>query len=158
MRALRFATLLGMTLILGLAFAHVMELPGKLRLAGPDWLTVQHNLYIGFGSFAAVVEPLTILLAWILAIRLRSYGMDYMLALGAALCVTAGLIVWALVVSPVNGALNGWTVASLPTDWPAYRNRWEIGHAIHALLFGAAFCMLAWDNQTSGRRQERDAG
>ena len=66
MRAVRFLTLLGMALILGLAFAHVAELPGKLRLTGPDWLTVQHNLYIGFGAFAAVAEPLTILLAWIL--------------------------------------------------------------------------------------------
>ena len=72
MRALRFLTLLGMALILGLAFAHVAELPGKLRLTGPDWLTVQHNLYIGFGAFAAVAEPLTILLAWILVFRLRS--------------------------------------------------------------------------------------
>jgi hypothetical protein len=39
----------------GLAFARVPELPGKLRLSGPEWLTVQHNLYIGFGRFAAVV-------------------------------------------------------------------------------------------------------
>ena len=42
------ATLL-VALILGLAFAHVMEVPGKLRIDGPTWLIVQQNLYIGFG-------------------------------------------------------------------------------------------------------------
>ena len=46
LRAVRFLALLLTALTLGLAFCHVMELPGKLRLAGPDWLTVQHNLYI----------------------------------------------------------------------------------------------------------------
>lgn len=146
MRALRFLTLLGMALILGLAFAHVAELPGKLRLTGPDWLTVQHNLYIGFGAFAAVAEPLTILLAWILVFRLRSRP-GFAAALAAALCVSVGLVVWALVVSPVNAIVNSWTAATLPADWTAYRNRWEVGHAIHAALFAAAFCILLWPSR-----------
>ncbi|HEU4548387.1 MAG TPA: hypothetical protein VFS01_01720, partial [Rhizomicrobium sp.] len=29
-------------------------------------------------------------------------------------------------------------------DWTAWRDRWEAGHAIHALLFLAAFGLLAW--------------
>jgi hypothetical protein len=145
MRLLRFLTLLGIALILGLAFAHVAELPGKLRLAGTDWLTVQHNLYIGFGPIGAVVEPLAILLAWTLAFRLRRSGRPgFVPALAAALCVSVGLAVWALVVSPVNAVVDGWTAATLPADWTAWRNRWEIGHAIHAALFALAFCLTSW--------------
>jgi len=153
MRLLRFLAILGIVLIFGLAFAHVAELPGKLRLSGPDWLKVQHNLYIGFGPFAVVVEPLTIGLAWGLVLTLWRQRMRFGPEFAAALCVTIGLIVWALVVSPVNGALDGWTAATLPPDWAAWRNRWEIGHAIHAALFFAAFCLTFW-----GGREPRSAG
>jgi hypothetical protein len=129
-------------LILGLAFAHLAELPGKLRLDGPTWLTVQQNLYIGFGRLAAVAEPLGILMAWILVFMLRGYRSSFRLALLAAACTTVGLVEWALVVSPMNTLLNGWSVASLPPNWTACREQWELGHALHAILFGVAFCAL----------------
>ena len=53
-------------------------------------------------------------------------------ALAAALCVSTGLVVWALAVAPVNAALNGWTAATLPADWSAWLDRGEAGHAVHA--------------------------
>ena len=84
-------------LILGLAFAHVMELPGKLRMDGPTWLTVQQNLYIGFGPLAAVVEPFGILLTWVLVFMLHRHRLAFRLALLAAVCTTIGLAEWALV-------------------------------------------------------------
>jgi hypothetical protein len=144
LRVLVFLDLLLIVLIFGLAFAHVMELPGKLRLGGPAWLTVQQTLYIGFGPFASVVEPLGIALAWILAVLLRCERRAGRLVLLAALCSSVGLVEWFAVVSPMNTRLNRWTPAALPPDWMATRDRWELGHAGHAILFGAAFCALAW--------------
>jgi L-cystine uptake protein TcyP (sodium:dicarboxylate symporter family) len=129
-------------MIFGLALAHVVELPGKLRLDGPTWLTVQQNLYVGFGPLAAVVEPLGILFTWVLACMLRKNRAVFRLLLLAALCTTAGLGEWVSVVSPMNTLLNGWTAATLPPDWTACRNQWEFGHAVHAILFGVAFCAL----------------
>jgi hypothetical protein len=49
---------------------------------------------------------------------------------------------WALVVSPMNGVLNGWTPASLPPAWTSVRNRWELGHAVQAALFAVGFVCL----------------
>jgi len=140
--ALWFAGLVLVTVIFGLAFAHVMELPGKLRLDGPTWLTIQQNLYIGFGPLAAVVEPLGVVLTWLLAWRLRRRR-GFATAVAAALCVSLGLIEWALIVAPMNTRLNGWTTTTLPADWTACRDQWEFGHLLHAILFGAAFCLLA---------------
>lgn len=144
LRFLLYLNLLLITLIFGLAFAHVMELPGKLRLSGPVWLIVQQTLYNGFGPFASVVEPLGILLAWILTLVLRHERPAGRLVLLAALCSSAGLIEWFLVVSPMNRRLNSWTSAALPPDWVATRDRWELGHIGHAILFGIAVCALAW--------------
>ncbi len=46
--------------------------------------------------------------------------------------------------APVNAALNdGWTAATLPPDWAAWRLRWEIGHAIRALCLALGFVALA---------------
>jgi len=143
-RFLLFLNLLLVTLIFGLAFAHVMEVPGKLRLTGPVWLIVQQTLYNGFGPFASVVEPLAIVLAWVLAVLLRHERPAGRLVLLAALCTSAGLIEWFLVVSPMNGLLRSWTSATLPPDWTATRDRWELGHVGHAVLLGVAFCALAW--------------
>ena len=42
-------SLIFVVLTLGLTFAHVLEITGKLRLDARDWLTVQQNLYVAFG-------------------------------------------------------------------------------------------------------------
>lgn len=138
----RFLNLFLVALTLGLAFCHVLEIPGKLRLDGAAWLTVQHNLYVAFGVIGAAIEVLAILLTWVVLVLVRRRRPAFAWTLGAAVCVTAGLAVWAGVVAPVNTALNGWTPETLPADWTAYRNRWEIGHALHAALFGAGFSAL----------------
>jgi hypothetical protein len=142
LKSMRFATLLLVALTLGLTFAHVMEIPGKLRLAGPDWLTVQQNLYVAFGVVGAVIEVAAILLTWVLAVLVRRRRPAFALTLVAAACATAGIVAWALLVAPMNTALSAWTPASLPDDWTATRNQWEIGHAIHCGFFALAFCGL----------------
>jgi hypothetical protein len=152
---LRFVTLLLITLVFGLAFAHVMELPGKLRLDGPAWLTVQQNLYVGFGALGSVAEPLAILLTWVLVAMLRGRRPAFWLTLVAAVCVTAGLAEWATIVAPMNARLSAWTQATLPADWTATRDRWELGHVLHAALFGAAFCLLVAAMLADTRRAER---
>ena len=45
--------------------------------------------------------------------------------------------------APVNNAVNHWTIATLPADWPSYRLQWEIGHGLSALLSIIAFLALA---------------
>jgi hypothetical protein len=129
-------------LIFALSFAHVLELPGKLQLDGPQWLMVQQHLYVAFGPFASVAEPLGIGLAWAVVFRLRRVPIAFRPVLLAAIATTVGLAVWFAVVSPMNGLLNGWTGESLPAGWTACRNQWEAGHAAHAVLFAIGVCAL----------------
>jgi hypothetical protein len=143
LKATRFFSLLLVALTLGMTFCHVMEAPGKLRLDGATWLTVQHNLYVGFGTLGAAIELLAILLTWVVAVQVRHRRLALTWTVAAGLCVTAGLAVWFALVAPVNAALSDWTPATLPPDWHIYRDRWEIGHAIHAALFAIGFGALA---------------
>jgi hypothetical protein len=142
MRAARFLSLYLVALTLGLAFAHMLELPGKLRLEGADWLTMQHNLYLGFGTVGAGVELLAVLTAWLAAVLVRARRPAVGWTLAAALLVSAGLAAWFLLVAPMNEAMAARTPATLPPDWATVRNRWEAGHAVHAALFALGFAAL----------------
>ena len=57
--SLRVVRLLNLVFVMadfGLVFAHALEIPGKLRFTGVQWLTVQQNLYIG-AEVLAVTGP-----------------------------------------------------------------------------------------------------
>lgn len=143
LRTFRFLSLLLVALTLGLAFCHVMEIPGKLRLAGPDWLRVQQNLYVAFGPpLGAGIEVAAIACTWLTALLTRHRRPAFAWTVAAGVAVTTGLALWGLVVAPVNTAVNGWTAATLPPNWTAWRFRWELGHAIHALCLALGFAAL----------------
>lgn len=143
LRIVRFASLFLVALILGLAFCHVMEIPGKLRLSGPDWLAVQHNLYIAFGvPLGAGLELASIALCWLLVAMVRGRRPAFGWTLAGAVSVTAGLVGWVLLVSPMNAVLDGWTADAPPPHWTDVRDRWELGHAIHAAFFALGFAAL----------------
>jgi hypothetical protein len=44
--------------------------------------------------------------------------------------------------APVNEAVRGWTPTMLPSDWSAYRLRWETGHALAAVLAGVGLVAM----------------
>jgi lysylphosphatidylglycerol synthetase-like protein (DUF2156 family) len=156
---LRILAIVPTGLIFALSFAHLMELPGKLRLDGTAWLTVQQNLYIAFGTAGAILEPLAIGFSFACAAVLWWRGKPAGLPLLAGVLTLAALIECALVVSPMNSLLNGWTPATLPPDWTRCRNQWELGHAIHSVLFGAALVALFASalQERSGRERGRSA-
>jgi hypothetical protein len=45
---------------------------------------------------------------------------------------------------PVNAAVESWTSTTLPSNWAAYRLRWEAGHGIAALLALISLTALIW--------------
>ena len=142
LKFVRFVNLLLVALTLGMTFCHALEYPGKVKLPGPEWLTVQQNIYIAFGVVGAVIEVTAILTTWIVFAQIRTWKLARVLTLLAALCATAALGVWFAWVDPVNTALNAWTPETLPDNWMSFRDRWEAGHAVGAGLFLLAFSAL----------------
>jgi hypothetical protein len=135
MTVLRWANLILAALaVLGPA-AHVLEMPNKLVLDGPLWLAVQQHLYRGWGPFyGAPVEIGALATSVALVVLRRRDAAALRPTLMAAVAYAGMIAVFFVFNAPVNAALNGWTAATLPTDWPSYRLRWEVGHALAALL------------------------
>jgi hypothetical protein len=102
-----------------------------MRLAGPLWLAVQQRLYDGWGPLLggpAEIGGAAICLVLVAAFR-RDSRLRRLYAL-AAVANVAMLGCFFLLNDPVNKAVSAWTVRTLPADWPAYRLRWEAGHAL----------------------------
>ncbi len=115
--------------------AHVLELPNELALDGPLWLAVQQHLYRGWGPFlGGPVEIGALATSVLLAFRHRRHDPAYRPMLAASLAYAGMIATFFILNRPVNVALGAWTPATLPPDWASHRLRWEIGHAIAALL------------------------
>jgi hypothetical protein len=144
---LRLKIILGFSLLcttvdFGALFAHVLELPNKLRLTGPLWLAVQQNLYRGWGPVLGPFEVGAVVFTWILVLMLRGRDVPFNRAFTAAICLSVVLAAFFLAVRPVNEAFAAWTPQTLPADWPRYRLQWELGHAGRAVLCAVSLASL----------------
>jgi hypothetical protein len=133
--------------------AHVLELPNKLALDAVLWLAVQQHLYRGWGPFVGAPTELGALLTtlWLTYHRRQSRAMLMATAL-ASIGYAGMLAAFFFLNAPVNVAVASWTAASLPSNWIAYRTRWEAGHAIAAALALASLTMLIWAYTRETRR------
>jgi hypothetical protein len=135
--------------------AHVLEMPNKLALDAPLWLAVQQHLYRGWGPFyGGPVEIIAFATTMALLVARRRDPAPMRLALVAVLAYVGMIVTFFTFNDPVNAALDTWTPSSMPPDWPGYRLRWEIGHALAAILAIAALVALvgAWFIERDRRR------
>jgi hypothetical protein len=141
-RVVRWISLVGIAVSLSALAAHVLELPNKLTLDGPLWLAVQQNIYSGWGPVLGPFEVGGTLATWVLLYLVRDRPRIALLTLVAAVCLTIALGAFFVLNAPVNAAFAAWTPETLPGDWPRYRLRWEIGHALRFVLQLIAFIAL----------------
>lgn len=116
---------------LGLApgAAHLLELPAKLTYQPLMYAEVTSTLYTWFGPIGGSIQVIAFVAVSILAFQARRLPNGHLLAASAA-ALLASLLLWALVVEPVNSI---WANADLdPTEFVAIYERlharWEYGH------------------------------
>jgi hypothetical protein len=145
LKAVRFVALMLAALTLGMGFCHLLQLPARMGWDQYLWVgsTVQGGLYSLFGSIGAVVDVATVVVLGLLAYLVREHRRPgVILALTAALLFAGGLMLWWVLVYPVNVELAKWVNGPVPSDWTAYRARWEWGHAIISLIEVLGFAAL----------------
>jgi hypothetical protein len=127
---LRFWSLLFTVLALTTGFAHLLELPNKIRFTGAEYLAAQQN-YRGW-AFLGVVILVAIVLDAALVASLRRRMPDLVFAAVALAAMVGTQIIFWTLTFPVNRITQNWTV--LPADWNPLRARWEYSHAASAVL------------------------
>lgn len=152
--ALEVLTVMLGAVTMGLALAHALELPGKLRLSKDQYLTVQTIYYPGFplGGFAEVA---VILAALALLVLTPPQSLQFWLTAGAlAAFVIVQAIFW-LMTQPVNKywlentdlarpAARFFETGSAPNagNWMEMRDRWERSHVLRAVASAIGLLLL----------------
>jgi hypothetical protein len=139
-------------LTLGMAFGHLLEIDGKLRMDGQTWLAIQQQLYVGSGTVGIVVQFAAAASAALLAGLLRRRYLVLGLTLAATICLIAQLGVWLLVNQPIDADTGRWTAQTLPANWQDYRNAWEAAHVSRAGLDFLALTALVVGLLLEGQR------
>ncbi|MDN2565790.1 DUF1772 domain-containing protein [Aquibium sp. A9E412] len=154
-QVITIAALLCVAVTFGLALAHALELPGKMRLDRNTYGAVQAIYYPGF-TYGGLVGELGGIVLLAAALLPLPYGTDrfWWTAAALALLVAVHAAYW-LFTHPVNdfwvrdvattSAASRFFAAGSRAegDWRAMRDRWERSHVLRAVLAGASLLALA---------------
>lgn len=143
LRTWYFVTVILTGLLMGMCFAHTLEMPAKMAVDGILWMTFQHTLYPYFAYAGAPVELGSIISTAGLSFLLCGKRPGVYQALVATICLaTAFFVVWLGFTNVVNAETAKWTADSIPKNWADWRAQWEYSHAIRFVLHLAGFALL----------------
>jgi hypothetical protein len=126
--------------------AHLFALANKINLSESDYFITQsiyrsitQSIYrswalLGIVLIGAAIANLA------LAFLIRAQRAPSIFALIGGLCLVATLVIFFAFTFPANQATNNWT--QVPADWQQLRWRWELSHAVNAVITFFAFCSL----------------
>jgi hypothetical protein len=116
------------SIAMGPALAHALELPGKIRLTREAYLAVQTIYYPGF-TIAGIAEPLSLIAAIFLLFLTPPRSADFWLTLLALVgLLGAGFFSFASADRPSRHS------ETRPPGWTELRDRWEYSHLVRAVL------------------------
>lgn len=154
-KATSVLALLLVAVTMGLALAHALELPGKLRLDKDTYGAVQAIYYPGF-TIGGLVGELGGILVLFALLFLTPFGTErfWWTAAAFGFLVSAHAAYW-LVTHPVNnfwvkdvdmagaGAMFFSFLSAKGTDWMQMRDVWEYSHVARACLAMASLASMA---------------
>jgi hypothetical protein len=147
MQVWRFITLMLASFSLSLSMTHLLELPQRMQFDQELWVrvTVFANIYRLFGSVGVAFEITAILTAIVLVFLVRQQGSTFYWTLGGSLLLVLAFVSWIIFVAPMNIQFTQWLTSPVPVDWTRYRDQWEYGHALVALIkiFGLSLLMIS---------------
>ena len=143
-RLLRTWTVLMLALAMGLAWAHLLEMPPKMQLDAQLYTHLDRTLYPYFAYVGGPVEVLAVICTILLCFFVRRRRPDMILACFAAAFAAAALGVWFRFVAPMNTLMARWIHSGIPTDWTRVRDQWEHGHAARAALWTVALALVSF--------------
>jgi hypothetical protein len=148
MAMLRLVAVILVAVAAALGLAHVLELPGKMRLTRDAYFAVQPIYYPGFTWGGAVGEGGGLVATLLLFFLTPSGSSAYAPTLVALLALLAVHAVYWGVTHPINRVwLQGQSLRGLgkgffgfatrqraAEDWEVLRDRWELSHVVRAMF------------------------
>ncbi|MFZ7127687.1 MAG: hypothetical protein ACOWWM_16135 [Desulfobacterales bacterium] len=144
LRIWRFITLILTALGLVMGGAHVLELPPKMRYDPEMYAAVTSTLYPLFGLIGGPLQVAAVFSALVLTYWVRGRP-PFRLTLFGALSIVLSLVLWFILVAPVNAEwrrVMETASESVPSAYQRLRSRWEYGHAAAFIAWLTGFSLL----------------
>jgi uncharacterized membrane protein len=152
-RVVRFVHLLLFALVVGVFWGTWFSLSRSIAaITPPTFLEVGHTMIANLGGPMAVLMPATLVSALPVLVSLyrRQRRGFYLMLVGSALLVVA-LVITLTVNVPIDRAIDGWTVQTLPPDWSTSRDRWQSYHTWRTFAslagFGCTLAAILWNSE-----------
>jgi len=146
LRVWRLITLLLTALGLVMGGAHLLELPVRVQYDNEFYMRVTSTMYLYFGLVGGPLQVLALLsligLVWITRGRV-----GFRFTLAGSLCLALSVLLWFLLVQPVNAAWSEALREGTSEAVQAYgqlRNRWEGGHVAAFTAWLLGFTLLLY--------------
>ena len=149
LRVLLFVHVFLFSLVVGVFWGTWFSLSRSIEaITASTFLEVGHTMIANLGGPMALLMPATLVSAVpVLYLLYRGHhrGSFYLILTGTAL-LGAALVITLRVNVPIDEAIAGWTLETLPPDWTIIRDRWETSHVARTFLslvgFGSALAGL----------------
>ena len=143
LKALDLISIVFAALMFGVYWGPWLALSRSFGSFEPEvFLPVVHRMDRNLSSTMTALTPIALLSVLpVLAVSLREHRQSFTLTLIGLLCLVATVIVTVAVEVPIVERFRGWTLATLPADWPELRDRWV---RFHPLRIGGGLAGLAF--------------
>jgi uncharacterized membrane protein len=147
MKVVQFVTLLLFSLVTGVFWGTWFGLSRSMSALTPaTFLEVGHTMIGNLGGPMSVLMPAALvstLISTVLLLR-RGQTRSSVFAVSAFVLLLVAMIVTLIVNVPIDRQIQSWTTTTLPADWSAIRDRWELYHGLRTLVsLTALACLFA---------------
>lgn len=152
LRIFQFLAIVLMGVQLGVAYAHFMQMPGKLTLPLDCYILVQ-NQVISYRVKLGFIEIPSFVSAALATVLTRRHQKVFCLTLVGLICMVLMWAIWAIFIQPINQQIDGWTVTNAPSNWADFRYQWHVYHLIRLGIaaIGMAALTLSLGEKVNGR-------
>jgi len=154
MRVAQFIAMLLFSLVSGVFWGTWFSLSRSMSAITPaTFLEVGHTMIVNLGRPMSVLMPAALLSALVVAVLLvrRGQTRSSVFVVSAFVLLLAAMIITLMVNVPIDRQIQGWTTATLPADWSAIRDRWELYHGLRTLISLMALSSLFASTLSSTR-------
>ncbi len=145
LRAAQFASIMLVTLVAGLLWGTWFSISRSIsNLSAQAYVELGKTMIHNLALPARILFPLAFVAVLVVIGMLwsRHKSAAFWLACAGAVLLLGALIITVAVEVPIDNQTSLWTVATLPPDWQAIRDRWELHHTIRTFLGLAALGSL----------------
>src|SRR5215510_14876282 len=139
----QFSTIIFFALVMGVFWGTWFALSRSIEGFRPQtFLDIGQTAIRNLAIPMRILMPLSLFCGLVLLALLPKRSLACAFAAAGFLLMVCALIVTLAVEVPIDNQIKVWTVATLPTDWQASRDKWEFYHAVRTVMSIAALAAV----------------